>query len=233
MPEYKSISAIIAAGGSGNRFGGEIPKQFMDLENEPVVIRSIFPFLEMDYLKSIAVAVPAEWMDWMRDQIKDRKWSKYVKVVQGGAHRGESVYAGLEIVKDSDVVHIHDAARPFLTKKMLTEAAKKAWEYGGAAVAVPVKDTLKKEDEGLIVSTVSRENLWQVQTPQTFRTKVILKAYKIAMNLGFQGTDDCVLLERLTGIKVKLVQGSELNIKITQPEDFKLAAAIVRMNDSR
>ena len=160
MPEYKSISAIIAAGGNGNRFGGQIPKQFMELENEPIVIRSIIPFLEIEYLKAIAVAVPANWMNWMRDQIKDRKWNKYVKVVQGGAHRGESVFAGLKIVKDSDVVHIHDAARPFPTQRMLSEAAERAWEYGGAAVAVPVKDTLKKEKEGIIVSTVSRENLW-------------------------------------------------------------------------
>ena len=230
MPEYKYISAVIAAGGSGDRFGGDIPKQFMELENEPVIIRSIMPFLEMEYLRAIAVSVPADWLNWMRDQVKQRNWNKIVKVVQGGAHRGESVYAGLKAVKDSDIVHIHDAARPFLTSRMLTDAAQKAWEYGGAAVAVPVKDTLKKESEGIISSTVNRENLWQVQTPQTFRTKVIIKAYKIAMNLGFRGTDDCVLLERLTGIKVKLVQGSDLNIKITRPEDFQLASAIVKLN---
>lgn len=231
MPGIKNVSTVIAAGGSGDRFGGDIPKQFLDIEGEPMVVRAIKPFLEAENLKIIAVAVPLDWINWMKAQVKDRDWGKIVKVVQGGANRGESVFAGLKAVKDSDVVHIHDAARPFTTLRMLAEASKKAWEYGGAAVAIPVKDTLKRETEGIIASTINRENLWRIQTPQTFRTKVILKAYKIAMKLGFMGTDDCVLLERFTGIKVKLVQGSELNIKITTPEDLELAKAIARMGE--
>lgn len=231
MLEYKSTAVVIAAGGSADRFGGNIPKQFLDLGGEPVVIRALKPFLKEPELKTVAVAVHRDWMDWMKEQLCRRGWDKKVKVVPGGAHRGESVFNGLKAIKDTDIVHIHDAARPFVNLRMITEAAKRAWEYGGAAVAIPVKDTIKKENEGIIAATFSRDNLWRVQTPQSFRTKVILKAYKIAMKLGFQGTDDCVLLEKLTGIKVRLIQGSELNIKITTPEDFLLAQAITRMLD--
>jgi len=231
MPEFKTIAAVIAAGGIGERFGSDTPKQFLEIEGVPIVVRAIKPFLLQPGMKSIAVVVPVNWLNWMKDKVKEYDLGKMVKVIKGGSHRGESVYNGLKALKETDIVHIHDAARPFITRELLERVSQKAWEYGGAAVAVPVKDTVKKESDGVIVSTLNRDNLWRVQTPQTFRTKVIQKAYKVAVKLGFQGTDDCVLLERLTGIKVKLVPGSELNIKITTPEDYVLSKAIAKVLD--
>jgi 2-C-methyl-D-erythritol 4-phosphate cytidylyltransferase len=233
MLDYESVGVVIAAGGSGDRFGGDTPKQFLDLEGEAVVIRALRPFLGESRLKMIAVAVPAKWMHWMGGQVESQGLSEIVKIVPGGAHRGASVFAGLKVVQDTDVVHIHDAVRPFASKKTLKEAAQKAWEYGGAVVAVRVKDSLKKESDGLIVSTIDRERIWRAQTPQTFRTNVILKAYKIALNSGFQGSDDAILLEKFTGIKVKLIPGTEMNFKITTEDDFQLARAIIRMNKDK
>lgn len=223
------MSAVIAAGGFGERFGGEVPKQFAELEGEPVVIRSLKPFILHPDCSGIAVAVPGGWVDWMKREIRNQGWRDRVKVVKGGEYRGDSVYAGLRALKETDVVMIHDAARPFIPLELITTAARKAWEYGGAAAAIPVSDTLKREKDGIVNGTITRAGLWRVQTPQAFRYKIIMKAYKIARKLGFQGTDDAVLLERFTGIKVKLVPGSDLNIKITTPDDLYLARAVVRI----
>ena len=228
--DYHSLSAVIAGGGVGARCGGEIPKQFQELDGIPVILRTIRKFVQHPECSAIAVVVPADWTDWMRKQVRAMEWRDKVRVVKGGAERGDSVFAGLKALKETDVVVIHDAARPFLTSEMITESAKRAWEYGGATTAVPVTDTLKRENEGVISGTVRRKGLYRVQTPQGFRFKIIMKAYKISRKIGFSGTDDCVLLERFTGIKVKLVKGSNLNIKITTPEDFDIAEAIIRMN---
>lgn len=229
--DYKTLSAVIAAGGKADRFGQDIPKQFIELEGVPIVVRSIEPFVKHPECTGVAVAVPAEWVDWMKGQVKERNWKDIVKVVKGGKQRGDSVYAGLKALKETDIVLVHDAARPFITTEMITKTAMKAWEYGGAAAAVPITDTIKRERDGIIIGTINRNGLWRVQTPQAFRFKVIMKVYKIARKQDFQGTDDAALLERFTGIKVKLVPGSEINIKITTPEDLKFAAAFARIMD--
>ena len=208
--------------------GGDIPKQFRLLAGSPMVIHTIKPFFEYGSCAQIIVAVHPEWKEWVQSILDDMGWSSKVKVVYGGEKRGDSVYHGLKALKRADIVLVHDAVRPFVSVRMIEEAAQKAWEYGGAAIAVPIIDTVKREDEGIIRSTVNRSKLWQVQTPQAFRYNIIMKAYEIAQRNGFNATDDCRLLEKYTGIKVKLVLGSRLNIKITTPEDFLLAKAIMK-----
>ncbi|MBC8204343.1 2-C-methyl-D-erythritol 4-phosphate cytidylyltransferase [bacterium] len=228
MPEL-SIAAVIAAGGAGTRMGGDVPKQFRMLNGQPLIMQTLKPFYQSPHCLQIVVAAHPDWKKWMKERINESGWKDKVKVVTGGKERGDSVYSGLKALNKPDIVLIHDAVRPFINEEMMNEAAKKAWEYGGAAAAVPILDTIKREDEGIIKSTVNRTHLYQVQTPQAFRYNIIMKAYRIARKNGFQATDDCMLLEKYTGIKIKLVPGSRLNIKITEPEDFILAEAIAEV----
>ena len=227
MTEFPTISVVIPAGGGGVRFGGGTPKQFLRLEGAPVIIRAMSPFYAHHRCAKIAVAVHPDWLDWMKIRVDERLWDDKVIVISGGAERGDSVYAGLKALPETDVVLIHDAVRPFVTEKMINETASAAMEYGGAAAAIPVSDTLKRENNGFIADTVSRENLWRVQTPQAFRYREILNAYKAAEKAGFKGTDDCVLAEKFAGTRIKLVMGSESNIKITLPEDLEMAKKLV------
>jgi len=227
MNKFPSISVVIPAGGGGVRFGGDTPKQFLPLEGVPVIIRAMSPFYAHHRCAKIAVAVHPNWLDWMNIQVNERLWDDKVEVTAGGAERGDSVYAGLKALPETDVVLIHDAVRPFVTEKMITETAAAAVKYGGAAAAIPLSDTLKREKDGFIENTVDRENLWRVQTPQAFRYREIIKAYEAAEKAGYKGTDDCVLTEKFAGTRIKLVMGSESNIKITLPEDLEMAKKLV------
>jgi 2-C-methyl-D-erythritol 4-phosphate cytidylyltransferase len=137
----------------------------------------------------------------------------------------------LKTLEKGDIVLIHDAVRPFINRQMIDDCISMAEEYGASAVAVPVTDTLKKEKFGFIEDTLNRQGLWRVQTPQAFRYQDISEAYELAIKVGFRGTDDCVLYEKFLGKKVKIVPGSNLNIKITTAEDLKLAKALLSTLD--
>jgi 2-C-methyl-D-erythritol 4-phosphate cytidylyltransferase len=221
-----NVSVIIAGGGSASRFGGDTPKQFLSLAGEPVIVRAIKPFAEYPDCRAIAVAIPAGWFEWMTEMVNRKGWSHKIRIVPGGKERGDSVYNGLKALPRSDVVLIHDAGRPFVTMEMIDEVANSAMEYGGAVIAIPVTDTLKRESDGFIIETVDRWNLWRMQTPQAFRYDVIVSAYDQAMRDRFYSTDDCAIVEKYADVKIKLVLGSERNIKITTKEDFAIAEAL-------
>jgi len=225
--QFPDFAVIIAAGGSGTRFGGDIPKQFQYLQGEPIVIRAMAPFCVHPFCRRIAVVVHKDWFDWMDEQLSiHHPWGTCVSIVPGGQQRGDSVYAGLKAIADPGIVLIHDAARPFVSVNMINETVLAAEEFGASAVAVPVTDTIKREEEGFIDGTVDRSGLWRVQTPQGFRYKDILKAYGMARKEGFYGTDDCILVEKYLGMKIKIIPGGDYNIKITTQEDLKIASAL-------
>ena len=151
----------------------------------------------------------------------------------GGQTRQDSVYNGLQAIShDSDIVLIHDGARPFVTKEMIVRAVNEIKTCGAVIVAMPVKDTIKTVGEdGFVMNTLDRELLWQVQTPQIFKKDLIIEAHERAKRLSLQATDDSRLVERL-GEKVKVIRGSYENIKITTPEDIKIAEEILRSKQS-
>ena len=226
MPDFPNFSVVIAAGGAGKRFGSDKPKQFLEIQGEPVIIRALAPFCAHPHSRKIVVAVHLDWFDWLEQELSGRKFGDCIKLVPGGEERSDSVYAGLQALDHPGIVLIHDAARPFVSLKMISDSALAASEFGAAAVAVPVTDTLKKEKDGYIAETVDRTGLWRVQTPQAFRYEDIMKAYKLARKDGYKGTDDCVLVEKYLGMKVKIVRGAGYNIKITTPEDLKIAETL-------
>ncbi|OGC14694.1 2-C-methyl-D-erythritol 4-phosphate cytidylyltransferase [candidate division WOR-1 bacterium RIFOXYC2_FULL_37_10] len=210
-------TAIITAGGSGKRMGGS--KQFLALLGKPMLEWTIDAFKKCDAINEIILVVASENVEKAK--------SYGFKVAEGGAERTDSVRNGLALVSpDTDIVLIHDGARPLVTDKIIRSAIEGTKETGACIVGVQVKDTVKKVDsrEWIVEETLDRDTLWQVQTPQAFRYDIIKKAYD---NAKGNATDDSKLVEDL-GIKVKMVMGSYENIKVTTSEDLIIAEEILR-----
>ncbi|MFH2033246.1 MAG: 2-C-methyl-D-erythritol 4-phosphate cytidylyltransferase [Candidatus Margulisiibacteriota bacterium] len=211
----KKIITIIAAGGSGKRMGK--PKQMLEICGVPVLKRTIDVFKGISSIEKIIVATAKENFDVVR--------SFDVEVVEAGAERQNSVANALATLPDdTDMVIVHDGARPLITKDIIEKAIDEAEKYGAAVVAVKVKDTVKKVKlDGFIDKTIDRDSLWQAQTPQVFKFKLLTRAYE---NSKQDVTDDSSLVEAL-GQKVRIVEGSYENIKITTPEDLVIASNIL------
>ncbi|WP_069651019.1 2-C-methyl-D-erythritol 4-phosphate cytidylyltransferase [Caloranaerobacter ferrireducens] len=225
----KYISVIVPAAGMGKRMNSKINKQFIKIKDVPVLARTLIQFNNCDYIDEIIVVTRYDEIDFCKKEVIEKyELYKVKNVIQGGRERQDSVYNGLKGVnKKSDIVLIHDGARPFIKREIIEENIKFALEYGACVTGVPVKDTIKKVDlNGEVVDTPNRKELWAIQTPQTFRYDLILKAYEKAQSDTFLGTDDSMLVERI-GHKVKIVMGDYSNIKITTPEDLIIAEAIV------
>jgi len=214
------VSVIITAGGRGKRMGK--PKQFLEILKKPMLEWTLKAFESLDIISEIILVVSKE---------NFKKAKKYGhKTTIGGKERTDSVRNGLKLVaKDSDIVVIHDGARPLVTKEIIELAIKTAKRHGACVVGVPVKDTIKKVKEGKsnlveIEETIDRSKIWQAQTPQVFLKSLIEKGYKKAKG---PKTDDSNLVENL-GVKVKMIMGSYENIKVTTPEDLAVAESIFR-----
>ena len=220
--------AVLAAGGAGNRVGADIPKQYLSLGALPVVARTLDVFARVDAVNEIIVVVPESDLEFVREKIVE-KYSipKVGAVVAGGAERQDSVGNALSaLTGPCDIVVVHDAVRPFVTAGMITDVIEEARKTGAASIGVTAKDTIKEtDDERLVKATVPRRNLWLTQTPQAFRYDLLVRAHVLAKEEGFYGTDDASLVERL-GVPVRMVDGSYENIKITTPEDLKIARAL-------
>ncbi len=221
-----SVAAVIAAGGAGRRLDADVAKQYLVLAGEPVLLRTLRVFLAHPAVRLIVVALPMadaeEPPGWLSD-LDGR-----IVVVRGGAERGDSVARGLEAVPaEIDVVLVHDAARPLVTRAILDRAIATAARGIGAVAAIPVSDTIKEVDSaGRIVSTPDRRRLWQAQTPQAFPRALLAEAYRRAGEEGITATDDAALIERYGGV-VEVVEGSSENLKITRNGDVALAEAIL------
>lgn len=222
------VTAIIPAGGSGQRMGLGAPKQFMTLAGLPLLIHTLRAFCDTSAVGAIVVAVPANEISRTETLIRQHGIGKVHAVVAGGATRQESVRRGLAAVpEDCDLVAVHDAARPLVTPALIESCLAAAERHGAAIAAVPVKDTLKREAPGqLIAATVARDELWQAQTPQVARRELLEAAYAAAERDHFVATDEASLLEHL-GCPVALVPGAETNLKITRPEDRTIAEALL------
>ncbi|QSZ28440.1 2-C-methyl-D-erythritol 4-phosphate cytidylyltransferase [Aceticella autotrophica] len=227
------ISAVIVAGGKGRRMGSSINKIFLDLNGKPLLYYSIKAFEGIPEIDEIIVVSSKEEMKHCQiEVIKKFGLNKVKRIVEGGKERQASVYNGLMAVdKRCEIVLIHDGARPFISRSIITKGIKEAKIHKAVGIAVPVKDTIKVVDEdNFIINTPERKTLWGIQTPQIFDYELITMAHKKAIEDDFIGTDDCVLVERC-GSRVKLVEGSYKNIKITTPEDLIIAEALLNTLD--
>ncbi len=216
---------IIPAGGSGRRFGAKKPKQFNDFAGIPLLIRTILPFEEHESVESIIIPINSDWYNYTKEIVLRYNLKKVKGIVVGGTTRQESVNHGLrsEHLKDCDVVVIHDAVRPFVTKELIDRVLDAAEDYGAAIPALPPVDTIKEMNgTGIVTKTHDRNKLCSVQTPQAFWYDIIKEAFDQAAKAGFEGTDDAQLVEFI-GYKVKVVEGETSNFKITTQNDLRVA----------
>ena len=223
---------VIVAAGTGTRMNMGINKQFIKLEGKEIIYYTIEKFYRNENIEDIVVVVKEEEAEFFRKKILDKYNFKNIKIAYGGKERQDSVYNGLKSLdKNCDIVLIHDGARPFVSDKIINKSIEEAKENKAVVVGVPVKDTIKVIDNNNnIVDTPNRSLLWAVQTPQTFDYNLLIKSYEDAFKDNFYGTDDAMLVERI-GYKVKMVEGSYNNIKITTQEDLNLGNQILKLQD--
>ncbi len=221
--------AIIPAGGSGKRLGGDIRKQYLTLRGVPVLARTLAVFQKSNIIDEIVLVAPREDLAFVQEKIVENyNITKISAVVEGGGERQDSVGNGFHAVKGPcDVVLISDGVRPFVTEEMIAKVADAALRNGAACIGVKAKDTIKETVEGDIVkATLPRHQLWQTQTPQAFQFDLLRRAYAAAEKEGYYGTDDASLVERI-GAKVMMIEGSYSNMKITTPDDLVIAEALL------
>ncbi|HZJ76318.1 MAG TPA: 2-C-methyl-D-erythritol 4-phosphate cytidylyltransferase [Oscillospiraceae bacterium] len=228
------ISVIIAAAGKGKRMGKGYNKQYILLGGKPIVAHTIEVFENMGLIDEIILVVGrGETGSAEKDIIYKYNFKKVVKIVEGGAERGDSVYNGLKAVNTNcDIVLVHDGVRPFIAENIIEKSIETAKDAGACAVAVRVKDTIKVVKKNMEVDyTPDRDALWAVQTPQTFRYRLLLEAYEKLRIDDMKITDDAMLIEKL-GHAVKIVEGDYENIKITTPEDLILGEGILNKREN-
>ncbi|CED95049.1 MULTISPECIES: 2-C-methyl-D-erythritol 4-phosphate cytidylyltransferase [Romboutsia] len=223
---------VIVAAGTGSRMNMGINKQFIKLEGKEIIAYTIEKFYNNSNIEDIVVVVKEDESDFFKKEILDKYNFKNIKIAYGGKERQDSVYNGLKLLdKKCHVVLIHDGARPFVSDKIIDNCIEEAKNHKAVVVGVPVKDTIKVIDKDkYIVDTPNRSVLWAVQTPQTFDYNILIDSYKDAFKNGFYGTDDAMLVERI-GYKVKMVEGSYNNIKITTQEDLNIGSQILSVQD--
>jgi 2-C-methyl-D-erythritol 4-phosphate cytidylyltransferase len=244
--EQKRVVAIVPAAGLGKRFGKDTNKPFQSLGGKPLIIWSLETLESVHEIEEIIPVLKVEDMEYGQKIFKKYNISKIRRIAPGGKERQDSVYNGLRLIKNTDcLVLIHDGVRPFIEKELIekaiqklltpsvstfphsggfTEAKATGVEGGidGVVLGVPVKDTIKEAEGGIIKKTLKRGSLWAIQTPQIFPYDKMIHAYEKAMKEGFYSTDEAALIEKYGG-KIMIVIGSYKNIKITTPEDMQIA----------
>ncbi|OGJ93699.1 MAG: 2-C-methyl-D-erythritol 4-phosphate cytidylyltransferase [Candidatus Raymondbacteria bacterium RifOxyC12_full_50_8] len=212
-------AVIIPAGGSGKRMGAAIEKQFLKIGGVSILDRCLAVFNKHPQIMEIVVVVPEKRVAPLSAALK-KKFRKITAIVAGGKERTHSVSNGFRaLTKKYPVVLTHDAVRPFVTPDIITRSIDACRKYDGLTIAVPAKDTIKKVRGTRIEATLTRDELWQVQTPQAFRYKVLEHALRFALDKKMTATDDCAIAERL-GYNMHVVMGAYANIKITTKEDL-------------
>lgn len=225
------IVAIILAAGSGTRMKSEVNKHLLPLAGKPVIVHTLLAFERCAAIGTIVLVTNAENMAAYQALIAEHDIAKVARIMLGGDTRQVSAHNGLRAAGDCDIVLLHDGARPLIAQREIEAVIRDAAEYGGAVVAVPAKDTTVCARDGFIEAHLERSALWQVQTPQGFKTAIIRKAYEAAARDGVQCTDDTGLVTRLGGA-VKITPGSYANIKITTPEDLAIAEALLHTRNT-
>jgi 2-C-methyl-D-erythritol 4-phosphate cytidylyltransferase len=221
-------SAIIVAAGSGVRLGSGAPKAFVKVGERAMLWYSLAAIGKVDSIEEVVVAVPQGFENAARAEATSAGVRAPVKITPGGVERQDSVRIALGLTSaESELVVVHDAARPLATPQIFEECLAAAARAGGAIAAIPVSDTLKRVGDGnAIAATVARQGLWQAQTPQVFRRDALVEAHRRAVSDGVAATDDADLVER-TGVRVEVVEVTTANIKITTPSDLAMVEAIL------
>ncbi len=230
--EKKSCTAIVLAAGRGSRMGTAVQKQYLELEGRPVICYALEVFQQSEVIDNIILVVGEGQEEFARQKIIEKYYfSKVSAVVCGGRERYDSVWQGLKLLADTEgYVFIHDGARPFVNEAILRRGYETVDKYGACAAGVPSKDTIKLADEdNFAADTPERRFVWAIQTPQVFKTALIKEAYFRLMQKGdIHVTDDAMVVEQMMKVPVKLFEGSYENIKITTPEDLKIAEAFLK-----
>jgi 2-C-methyl-D-erythritol 4-phosphate cytidylyltransferase len=220
------VCAILAAAGRGARMGQ--PKQLLELAGKPVAAWSLETIASEPAVTQIVVACEPDERSSFERLANRIGGGKVQRVVSGGARRQDSVFTALRAVTPpTELIVVHDGARPFVSKEVIHSVIEQARAHGGAIAAVPVKDTIKQVSEnGTVHKTIPRARLWAAQTPQAFTYELLFRAHESAEADGFMGTDDAELVERLGGATIAIVESSYENLKITTPEDLIIAERI-------
>lgn len=222
----KSITGIILAAGSSLRYSNHINKNFEKIDGKTILSYSLNAFNNNEYINEIIVAIKESEIDIVKNIIYSCNIQKNIKIVYGGRSRSESVLNCLKSTC-SDIVVIHDGARPLIKQKYINDCIENMKEFNGVTIGIKAKDTIKiVDDDNIVISTTIRSNTYLIQTPQCFNRKVLLDAYKEYKNEYI--TDDCMLLE-MNGYKVKIIEGDYTNIKITTKEDLNIIKEYLTM----
>ena len=224
------VTAIVLAAGSGKRMNSDVHKQYLLIDGKPVLYYALKAF-EESRVDNVVLVVGAGEIEYCKTEIVEQYGLRKISaIVEGGKERYHSVYEGLKAASGADYVLIHDGARPFLTQDIIERTIESVVIWQACVVGMPVKDTIKIADEEKFAKeTPNRVNVWQVQTPQAFSYELVYNAYKNMLATDESGiTDDAMVVERMTDYKVKLIEGSYRNIKITTPEDLLIAEAYLK-----
>lgn len=243
----KKRTAIVLSAGSGKRMNSDTKKQYLLIKDRPIIYYSLNTFQQSSFIDEIILVASEDDIAYVKEEIVEKyHFTKVKDIVAGGKERYNSVYNGLKCCRDSEYVFIHDGARPFVSEEILERAMIMLSKYGSAVVGMPVKDTIKiVNDEACVVGTPNRKTVWQVQTPQCFKADIAISAYEQLImeeksgelkKRGIQVTDDAMVVETFYSSnndnfkRVRLVEGSYENIKITTPEDLKIAEVFLEDN---
>lgn len=226
----KKYTAVVLAAGAGKRMNTKVHKQYLEVAGKPLLYYTLKAFEESRVDDIVLVTGAGEELYCRREIVEKYGFHKIKAVTAGGKERYHSVYQGLLAAEGTDYVLIHDGARPLVEQAVIERCMESVEKYQACAVGMPVKDTIKIVDGELFAKgTPDRSSLWQVQTPQTFSYVLIREAYcKMLQQEDAVITDDAMVVERMTSVPVKLIEGSYRNIKITTPEDLLLMEAYLR-----
>ncbi|XP_073000132.1 2-C-methyl-D-erythritol 4-phosphate cytidylyltransferase, chloroplastic [Typha latifolia] len=225
----KSVSVVLLAGGKGKRMGASMPKQYLPLLGKPIALYSFYTFSQMSEVKEIVVVCDPSYKDIFEDASEDMQ--VHLKFAIPGKERQDSVFNGFqEIDGDSELVCIHDSARPLASSTDIKKVLKDGWLNGAAVLGVPVKATIKEANsESFVVKTLNRQTLWEMQTPQVIKPSLLRAGFELVNRDGLEVTDDVSIVEHIKH-PVYITEGSYTNIKVTTPDDLLLAERILNMN---
>ena len=230
----KKTAAVVLAAGSGKRMGTSVHKQYLLIKGKPVIYYTLRAF-ELSEVDEIILVTGADEIDYCSREIVEKyNFQKVRAVIAGGKERYDSVYEGLKALSDCDYVLIHDGARPMISAEDIEKSMQMVEQEDACVLATPVKDTIKIVKKGYVTDTPDRDTLWAMQTPQSFSTELLRNAYilletkqkkeKIVPNI----TDDAMIVEYMTGHKIRIIPGNYANIKITTPEDLAIAEMFLK-----
>lgn len=225
------VVAVIAAAGLGRRMEQDLPKTYLRLGGKPILVHTLEVFENVPEVHEVMAVVHPDDLEFCQEEVvAPYRFKKLLRLVPGGKERQDSVYNALKVLKpeedELEVILVHDGVRPFVAPEQVSQVISTARRHGAAVLGIPCQDTLKRVNaKGEVADTVERRDLWQIQTPQAFQAALLWRAFREAMSRGFYATDEAALVETL-GQTVVMVPGSPLNLKITTPDDLKLAEAI-------